>query len=67
MEKPVKAKSKQLSTKELLSKQPFYKQPIKKPCVKKLNNFEILCELPFYDDINILRKEWAFKKYAATC
>ena len=55
-----------MSTKELLRKQPFYKQPIKKTRVKKLSNHELLSELPFYDDINILRKERAFKKYAET-
>ena len=65
-EKPIKAKTKQLSTKELLSKQPFYKQSIKKPRVKKLINYELLRELPFYGDINISRKERAFKKYAET-
>ena len=60
-EKPIKAKIKQLSTKEL-----FSKQPIKKPRVKKLSNHELLRELTFYDDINISRKERAFKKYAET-
>ena len=55
-----------MSTKELLSKQPFYKQPIKKTHVKKLSNRKLLHELPFYDDINISRKERAFKKYAET-
>ena len=65
-EKPIKAKIKQLSTKKLSTEQPFDKQPIKKPHVKKLRNFELLCELPFYDDINISRKERAFKKYAET-
>ena len=65
-EKPIKAKTKKLSTKEILSKQPFYKQSIKKPRVKKLINYELLRELPFYGDINISRKERAFKKYAET-
>ena len=65
-EKPITAKIKQLSIKKLLSKQPFYKQPIKKPRVKKLSNHELLRELTFYDDINISRKERAFKKYAET-
>ena len=65
-EKPIKAKIKQLSTKELLSKQSFYKQTIKKPRVKKLINRELLRELPFYDDINISRKERAFRGYAET-
>ena len=55
-----------MSTKELLSKQPFYKQPIQKLRVKKLNNHKLLRELPFYDDINISRKEGAFRRYAET-
>ena len=63
-EKPIKAKIK-LSIKNLLSKQPFYKQPIKKPSFKKLSYRKLLCELPFYNDINILIKR-AFKGYAET-
>ena len=55
-----------MSTKELLNKQPFYKQPIKKPSIKKLSNFQLLRELPFYDDINISRKERTFRRYAET-
>ena len=55
-----------MSTKELWSKQPFHKQPIKKTCVKKLSNHELLCELPFYDDINFSRKGKTFKKFAET-
>ena len=31
-----------------------------------MKNYELLRELPFYDDINISRKERAFKKYAET-
>ena len=64
-EKPIRTKIKQLSTKKLLSKQPFYKQPIKKPHAKNLSNFKLLRGLPFYD-INISRKERAFKRYAET-
>ena len=56
-EKPIIAKIKQLTNKELLQEQLLYKQPIKKPRIKKLKNYEFLRELPFYDDINILRKE----------
>ena len=65
-EKPIKAKIKQLSTKKLLSEQPFYKQPIKNSRIRKIRNFELLRELPFYDDINISRKERAFRRYAET-
>ena len=58
-----------MSTKELLSKHLFYKPPIKKKKliklrVKKLSNHELLREIPFYGDINVSRKENAFKKYA---
>ena len=65
-EKPKKAKIKQLAIKKLLKEQPFYKQPTKRPCIKKLSNQELFCELPFYDDINILRNERTFREYAET-
>ena len=63
---PIKAKIKPLTTKKLLSEQPFYKQPIKKPRFKKLSNQDLLRELPFYGDINILRNERTFRGYAET-
>ena len=31
-----------------------------------MKNYELLCKLPFYDDINISRKERTFKRYAET-
>ena len=31
-----------------------------------MRNYELLLELPFYDDINIWRKERAFRGYAKT-
>ena len=65
-EKPVKAKIKQLTSKKLLQEQPFYKQPIKNLRIKKLSNEELWCELPFYDDINISRKERVLRGFAET-
>ena len=65
-EKPIKAKIKQLTIKKLLKEHPFYKQFIKKPRIKKMKNFELLRELPFHDDVNISRKERAFRGYAET-
>ena len=56
-EKPIRTKIKQLSTKKLLSKQPFYKQPIKNSRIKKLRNFELLRELPSYDDMMIFQEK----------
>ena len=49
-----------------MSEQPFYKQSIKKTCIRKLSNRELLRELPFYDDVNILRNERTFRGYAET-
>ena len=55
-----------MSIKKLLSEQPSYKQPIKDHALKKLSIYELLRELRFYDDINIFRKERAFRGYAET-
>ena len=56
-EKPIKAKIKQLTTKKL------HKKALKNELFLTMN-YELLRELPFYDDINILRKERAFRGYA---
>ena len=48
----------------MLQEEPFYKQPIKKPRIEKVKNYELLHELPLYDDINILRKDLVFKNDA---
>ena len=52
----------------MLQKQPFYKQSIKKKKtrIKRLKNYKLLSELPFYDDIEISRKERVFRGYAKT-
>ena len=49
----------------LLKQLPFYGKTIKSH-VKKLSNFELLHESPFYDETNISRKERVFKKYSET-
>ena len=64
--KPLKAKIKQSTTKKLLQEQPFDKKSIKTPRIKKLKDYKLLRELPFYDDINISRKERSFRGYAKT-
>ena len=64
-EKPITTKIKQLTTNKLLQEQPFYKQPVKNPHIKKLRNFELLCGLPFYDDI-VSKKERVFRGYNET-
>ena len=42
---------------------PFYNTFIEKPEFKKLNNVELLKELPFYDELNIVKNKTAFNGY----
>ena len=43
---------------------PFYNTHINQPRVKKLNNVELLKELPFYDELSIVKNKTAFVGYA---
>ena len=42
---------------------PFYDTYIEKPMIKKLNNVELLKELPFYDELSIVKNKTAFSGY----
>ena len=42
---------------------PFYNKPIKKP-VKCLENIDPLVELPFYEQLSVIKTDQAFKGYA---
>ena len=37
---------------------------IEKPYIKRLNNIDMLRELPFYNELNISKTSKAFKGYA---
>ena len=50
--------------KRVLKEQPFYNVPIEKRKVKCLNNADMLNELLFHGDLNIVKTAKAFKKYA---
>ena len=43
---------------------PFYNTFIEKPEIKKLSNIKVLQELPFYDDLSIVKNSNAFSGYA---
>ena len=43
---------------------PFLNTYIEKPEVKKLNNVELLKELPFYDELSIVKNKTTFSGYA---
>ena len=49
--------------KELFKILPFYNTFIEVPKVKKLNNVELLKELPFYDELSIVKNKTAFSGY----
>ena len=43
---------------------PFYNKPIKKPKVKRLKNIDQLIELPFYEQLDVIKTDQAFSGYA---
>ena len=40
---------------------------IEKSKIKRLKNVDLLAELPFYDQLNIIKIDQAFKGYARLC
>ena len=38
----------------------FYNKPIKKPKVKRLKNIDQLVELPFYEQLDVIKTDQAF-------
>ena len=46
--------------KELL----FYNKHIEKPKIKRLKNIDLLSELPFYEELNVIKTNIAFRGYA---
>ena len=50
--------------KKLFQTLPFYNVLIEKPEVKELSNVELLHELPFYDELDVVEISKAFKRYA---
>ena len=43
---------------------PFYNMHIKKPEIKRLKNIDLLSELPFYEEPNVIKTSYAFRGYA---
>ena len=42
----------------------FDNKPIKKPKVKRLKNIDSLAELPFYEQLSVIKTDQAFRGYA---
>ena len=45
---------------------PFYNKPIEKPKLKHLKNIDQLTELPFYEQLSVIKTNQAFRGYAVS-
>ena len=43
---------------------PLYNKPIEKPKIKHLQNIDLLVELPFYEELNVIKTNHVFRGYA---
>ena len=43
---------------------PIYNKPIEKTKIKRLNNIDQLAELPFYEQLSVIKTDQAFRGYA---
>ena len=43
---------------------PFYNKHIEKPKIRRLKNIDLLSELPFYEELNVIKTNHAFRGYA---
>ena len=43
---------------------PFYNKDIQKPKIKCLKNTDLLSEFPFYEELNVIKTNHAFRGYA---
>ena len=43
---------------------PFYNKPIEKPKVKRLKSIDQLAELPFHEQLSVVKTNQAFRGYA---
>ena len=46
---------------------PIYNKHIEKPKVKRLKNIDRLAELPFYEQLSVIKTNQAFRGYAMSC
>ena len=53
-----------LSNVDYFKELPPFNASIKKPKIKRLKNVDLLAELAFYDQLNIIKTDQAFKGYA---
>ena len=49
-----------LSNVDYFKKLPFYNVPIEKPKIKRFKYIDLLAELTFYDQLNVIKTDYAF-------
>ena len=49
---------------DYFKEQPFYNKHIKKPKIKRFKNIDLLSELHFYEELNVIRTNHVFRGYA---
>ena len=52
---------------DYFKKPPFYNKHIEKPEIKRLKNIDLLSELPFYEELNVIKTNYAFRGIAISC
>ena len=52
------------SVKDYFKEIPFYNRPIEKPKIKRLKNIDLSAELPFVEQLSIIKTNQAFSGYA---
>ena len=45
----------------------FYNKHIEKPKIKRLKNIDLLSELSFYEELNVIKTDRTFRGYAMSC
>ena len=48
---------------EYFKELPFYNQHIGKPKIKRIKNIDLLSELPFYEELNLIKTNHTFRGY----
>ena len=49
---------------EYFKELPFYNKHIEEPKIKRLKKIDLLSELPFYEELNVIKTNLAFRGYA---
>ena len=45
---------------------PFYNEPIEKPKIKRLSKINLLIELPFHEQLSVIKTDQAFSGYPSS-